>query len=218
MECLKNVTTAGGKVTLVTDDKAFWNKKRAALNESLAIELTDAGIPSESLLIQSKLEEVIDSLISNNLSSVEWVTTAIEGGRIEDFVADNDAILLKVTDWVIDDPGVFDDPYQGGIGGYLFVEFDVIEEVRLESIERTLDLGDGEVLVDSRWTCEAAVQGHDHPDFGESLTVTLQFTVSSIVESKKDRLSVRSHQVTDATVDDFIRTEPALWPDGSEAR
>ena len=218
MECLKDIATGGQRITLVTGDKAFWNKKKSALNESLANELTNAGIPSKSLLIQSKLERVIDSQISSNLSSVEWVATVIEGGGIEDFVADNDAVLLKVTDWVIDDPGVFDDPYRGGIAEYSFVEFDVIEEVRLESIERTLDLGNGEVLVDSRWTCEAAVQGHTHPDFGESLTVTLQFTLSSIVETNKDQLSVRSHQVTDVSVDDFIRTEPAFWPDGSEAR
>ena len=211
MQCLKGTPAAKQKVTLVTADKVFWNKKKTTFNESLANELIKAGIPRESLSIKLKLQEVIDSLVSSNLSSMEWVTTAIEGGGIKDFSASDDTVLLKITDWIYENPDIFVDPY-GYIGGYLFVEFDVIEDVQFECIERTLDLGHHEVLVDSSWTCFAAVQGFHGPVFGEGVTVALQFTLSSIVESKNDHLSVRSHQVTDVTVGDFLRDEPTLWP------
>ena len=211
MECLKGTATGSQKITLVTDDKAFWNKKKTALNESLGKELDSAGIPRESLSVRLNLQEVIGSFISSNLSSVEWVATAIEGGSIKDFTASDDTVPLKITDWIYGNPDIFVDPY-GYIGGYLFVEFDVIEDVHFECIERTLDLGHDEVLVDSSWTCFAAVQGFHGPVFGEGVTVALQFTLSSIVESKNDHLSVRSHQVTDVTVGEFLRDEPTLWP------
>ena len=193
-------------VIFVTEDKVFLDTSNSKLNESLVRELVPAGISLDSIDVRPNFQSVIDAFISGNLSSVEWVTTAIEGGKIEDFAGTNEVVLLKVIDWVLHNPEVFEEPH-GPISGYLYVEFDVIEEVQLESIERTLDLGRGEVLVDSRWVCDAAVEGFDNPVFGDSLTVTLEVELSSIVVSKDDRLTVRSHEVTDVTAVDFSRSD-----------
>ena len=87
------------------------------------------------------------------------------------------------------------------------MEFDTIEEIHLENVERTLGLGGGEALVETNWTGAVAVQGYDNPHFGRSLTVAIEFTVSSIVRDEGEYLAVQSHQITDVTVEDFSPAE-----------
>ena len=204
-EYLVGAKDMGMLVALVTDDKAFLDATKSKLNESLARELIRDGISLDSIDVQPSLQNAINAYISSNLSSVEWVATAIEGGKIEDFAGTNEVVLLKVTDWILQNPEMFGEPH-GPISGYLYFEFDVVEGIQLEGIERALDLGSGEVLVDSRWVCDAAVEGFDNPVFGNNLTVELEVGLSSIVVSKADRLTVRSHEVTDVTAVDFSRS------------
>ena len=212
---LVNAKATGTKVTLVTGDRAFWDKSKTKLNEELERELTCAGVHHDSVVVQLKLSEVIETLIPHELPAAEWATTAIEDNVIEDLVSNSEEVLLKVVDWLYAIPEVFEEPY-GPISGYLWVEFDVVEEVRFEEIKRIRDLGNGEILVDSRWTCEAAVQGYDNPVFSDSLEISLQFTLSTIAVSMGDCLSVQSHEVTDAEVVDFMQAEAVSWRDSLE--
>ena len=201
-DCALEGTSTGTKVTLVSNDKTFWDEKKGNLNESLVTELEDAGIPLDSITILDSLQNVIDTFVSGKLPDVEWVKVAIEGGQIDDFTTENDTVLLSATDWIHHNTEILDD------GGYLLVEFDVVEEVFLDSIERALDLGAGEVLVESEWTCNVSAEGYDNPHFGNYLRVELQFKLSSIVKVDNDRLSVKSHEVTDMGVVDVIETQP----------
>ena len=202
-ECVIKGADAGSKVTLVTDDGAFWDKDKGKMQEGLTGELEDAGIPLDSIAVRPTLQDVIDTFLSGKLPTAEWVRVAIQGGQIADFTASSDRVLLKATDWIYDNQEILE------VGGYIFVEFDIVEEVVLNSIERTLDLGGGEALVESKWTCDVAVEGYDNPHFGENLSVELQFELSSIVKVDNDGLSVRSHEVTDMEVVDVIETQPA---------
>ena len=194
---------AGLQITLVSEDKAFWDKDKRKLDQSLVGELEDAGIPLDSITVRRNLQDVIETFVSANLPNVQWVRVAIEGGQLADFTASSDTVLLKVTDWILDNPELFE------VGGYTFVAFDIVEEVFLHSIERALDLGGGEVLVESKWTCDVAAEGYENPHFGDNLRLTLRFALSSIVKVDNDCLSVRSHEVTDMEVVDVIETQRA---------
>ena len=206
-ECMIAAQDEATEATLVTADKAFLDQSRSKLNERLVRELTNAKVAPDSVTVQPNLRKVVDTIIADYLSSVGWVTQVIDSGEIGGLLDSDDAVLLELTDWVYGNVEVFEDPRHGGISGFLFVDFDIIEEVRLESVERTLGLGGGEALVESKWAGEAAVQGYDNPYFGESLTVALEITLSSIVQADGEYLSVQSHQITDVTVKDFFSAE-----------
>ena len=214
-EYLFDAKGTGTNVALVTNDKVFWDPSKSKLNESLARELVHAGVPLDSLDIHSDFQNIISAFVSANLSSVEWVTTAIEGGKIADYAAVNDAVLLEVTEWVLRNSEIFEEP-RGPITGYLYIEFDLIEEVSLERIEQTLDLSCDEVLVDSKWTGHAVVQGYEHRYFSDSLSVSLEFALSSIVEPTNDGFRVRSHEITDVAAVDFVRYDTVHESDLSD--
>ena len=159
------------------------------MNEGLTGELGDAGIPIDSVTVQPTLQAVIKTFVSGKLPPAEWVRVAIEAGQIDDFTSDSDTVLLKMTDWIYDNPEILE------VDDYIFVEFDIVDEVALLNIHRTLDLGGDEVLVESSWTCEVAAEGFNQPRIGENLWMELEFRFNSIVQVDKGRFVVRSHEV-----------------------
>ena len=201
-EYVINGQETGCRVSLVTKDKAFLNKEKTKLNESLTLELEGAGIPHDAVTVLPTLQSVVESFVSGKLPDVEWVKVAIEDGEIDDFTPDSDAVQLEVTDWILKNPESLE------VDDYFFVEFDVAEDVALQNIEKVLDLGGGKFLVESEWTCEVAAEGFEDPNFyfGDSLQLVSRFNLSSIVEVENGRLSVRSHEVTDIDVLEFTKT------------
>ena len=192
--------SAGLQITLVTKDRAFLDKDDKALNEGLAEELKSIGIAHASVSVRENLRNVIDTFVVEKLLHAEWVSVAIEGGQIDDFTSASDTVSLRITDWIYDNPDIVE------VGGYIFVEFDVVEDVVLHSIERTLELGKNEVLVESHWTGDVVAQGYDNPYFGETIRITMTFILSSIVQVDEGRLNVKSHEVTDAEVEEINET------------
>lgn len=193
---------AGLNIILVTEDGAFWDKDKGKLKEDLTKELDDAGI-ANVIAVRPTLRDVLSTFVSGKLPPAEWVRVAINGGQIDDFTASDDAVLIKAADWILENPDILE------VGGYIFVDFDVVEGIVLDNIERTLDLGDGEALVESKWTCSVAAEGHDNPYlyFGQSLRVELQLSISSIVKVDNDYLSVQSHEVTEVEVSAVFETQ-----------
>ena len=189
---------AGLKITLVAEDKAFWDREKRMLNESLVGELEDAGIARDSITVRRSLQDVIGTFVSGRLTHVEWVKVAIEGGQVDDFTSASDVVELKVTDWMYEHPEILE------VGDYYFVDFDVVEEVLLSDIERALELGEGEVVVESDWRCDVVAEGFDNPHFGKHLRVEIQFKLSSIIKVDDGCLVVRSHEITDVEVVNVI--------------
>ena len=206
-ECAIKGVCSGTRVTLVSDDGAFWDKDKRKMKEGLMAELEDAGIPPDSIAVRPALQDVIHTFVSA-LPPAEWVRVAIQGGQIDDFTASSDTVLLKATDWILDNPEILE------VGGaYIFVEFDIVEEVVLQSIEQAIEIGGGQALVESNWTCDVAAEGYDNPHFGDNLRIALEFKLNSIVNIEEDSLSVRSHEVTDVEVVHVSETRPAGDPD-----
>ena len=201
----------GTKVTLVSNDGGFWDKDKIKLKEGLTAELMEAGISHDSIVVRRTLQEAIATLVSGRLSPADWITVAIQGGQIADLTASSDTVLLKATDWILNDPDILNFH-----GAYLFVEFDVVEGVFLQRIEQALNLDSSRVLVESSWTCDVAAEGFNNPYFGDNLSLTLGFELSSIIKVDDDCLSVQSHEVTSMEVINFIETEPEEYSDGLE--
>ena len=179
-ECAIRGGGSGTKIILVSDDGAFWDKDRKKMREGLTADLKDAAIPPDTIAVRPALQDVIDIFVSGTLPPAEWVTVAIQGGQIDDVTTSSDLVLLKATDWIYDNPEILE------VGGaYTFVEFDIVEEVVLHSIEQALDIGLGEALVKSKWTCDVAAEGYDNPHFGEKLRIALEFNLSSLSRSMK---------------------------------
>ena len=207
-ECAIKGVGSGTRVTLVSDDGAFWDKRKKKIQDGLTMELKGAGIPLDSIAVQHTLQHVVDTFVSGKLPPIEWVRVAIQGGQIDDFTTSSDSVLLKATDWFYDNPEILE------VGGaYYFVEFDIVEEVILNNIEQAVDIGGSEALVKSNWTCVVAAEGYDNPHFGDNLHIALEFKLSSIVKIDKNCLSVQSHEVTDMEVVDVIETRPQGNPD-----
>ena len=102
------------QATLVTGDNAFLDKSKSKLNESLVRELSDAKVTPGSVTVQPNLRKVIDTVIADYLSSVEWVTQVIESCEIGSFLDSDAAVLLELTDWVYGNGEVFEDSSSGG--------------------------------------------------------------------------------------------------------
>lgn len=202
-DCVLKGIDRGTKVTLVSDDGAYWEKDKVKIKDGLTAELKESGIPTDSIVVQPSLQEVVRTLVAGRLSTAAWVTVAIQGGRISDFADPSEAVLLKVTDWIYENPETLNFS-----GSYYSVEFDVVEAVFFQRIEHALDLGDGRALVESRWQCEVAAQGYNNPIFTDDLCITLEFELSSIVKIDGDSLSMQSHEVTGVEAIDTIETQP----------
>ena len=201
-ECAIQGPASNSKIILVSEDKAFWDKEKKKLHEGLVGELRDEGIPADSITSSPTLQNVVENFVAGKLPQAEWVKVAVEGDQIADFTASSDVVLLKMTDWIYDNPEVLE------VGDYIFVDFDIVEDAVLRSVKRTLDLGHNEVLVNSEWTCEVAAEGYDNPHFANSLRFSLQFELSSIIQVHNDDLSVGSHEVNDVDVLDVTENEP----------
>lgn len=202
-ECAIKDVGSGARVTLVSNDGAFWDKEKKKMQEGLMAELVDAGLPPDSIVVRPALQDVVDTFVSGKLPPIEWLSVAIQGGQIDDFTTSSDSVLLKATDWIHENPEILE------VGGtYLFVEFDIVEEVVLHSIEQAIDIGGGEALVESNWTCDVAAEGYDNPHFGDNLRIALEFKLSSIVRIDGNCPSVQSHEVTDVEVVHVSETRP----------
>ena len=199
----------GSKVTLVAKDGAFWDKGNGKLDQSLEGELESAGIPRDSITVLDSLQDVIDTFVSGKLAQVEWVRVAIEGGQVEDFTSASDKVSLELTDLILQNPDIL------AVGDYIFVDFDIVEEVVLRDIEGVLDLGKDEVLVESNWTCEVAAEGFDNPHFGRYMRGQFQFKLSSIIEVDNASIAVKSHEVNDLELVEMVETrlsdQPYNW-------
>ena len=203
-ECAIKGASSGMKITLVSEDGAFWDKDNSTMREGLTAELKDAGIPLDSISVGPTLQNVIDTLVSRKLPPVKWVEVAIQGGQIDDFTVSSDKVLLEATDWILHNPEILE------VGDYSSVEFDMVEEAAFHGIERTLDLGGGEALVESKWTCNVSAEGYDNPYFHYGLRVELEFKLSSIVKVDNSCPSVKSHEITDMEVIEVSETEPDI--------
>ena len=189
------------KATLVSKDGAFWDVKAGSIQEGLVREL-EAGLPRDAISAQSNLQDVIDALISSRLQTAEWIEVAIEGGQIGDFSGLSENVLLEATDWICSNPNILD------FDDYLFVEIDIVEAIALDCVERAFELGSGEVLVESRWTCDVSADGHTNRYFGDMISVELKLELSSIIEADNGRLTVRSHEVTGMEVVNVVDVSP----------
>ena len=190
----------GTTIILVAKDKAFWDKDKKNLNEGLVEELKDASLPLDSITISNDFQEIVRTHIYGKLPQVEWVEVAIKGGKVADFTDSSETVQLEVADWILKNDAILD------VGGYIFVDFDVVQEVFLANIEGAFDLGNNEVLVNSRWTCDVAAQGFENYHFGNSMLLTLELELSSIIKTNEDCLSVKSHEVIDMEVITFKET------------
>ena len=202
-ESLLNSLDVDQKVVLVTADGGFWNRNKDGLDDGLKGEVKDAGLPEDSVVLSRSLRSVVDTYVSGKLSDADWVRVAIEGGQVKDFTQSDDTVILTAHDWFYQNPDIFMDSYGNVIGSglYVTVEFDVIEGVSLEQVNRTFDLGGGMVLVDSEWGCEVAAMGYRGAYTPDYVDVTLRFTLFSIVEVEKDgKLSVLEHRIGDMNV------------------
>ena len=185
-------------VLLVTSDKLFWNASRTGLNEYLLKELDEECIDRRSVAVLSKVQDVIDDYIANRLSPLELVAVAMEADSIKDFTGDSDAIQSIANDWALRHLHRLEEEIEN-ICGYSVIDFDLVEDVAFGQITRTFDIGSGEVVVESEWSCNIYVVGHDGSaagGLGEELPVAADFAVSSIVRVESERLSVRHHEVT----------------------
>ena len=203
MESVTKDVNSGTKVTLVSKDRAFWDKDNSIMNEGLTAELQETGVSPDSIVVMPTLQEVVSTFVSAKLPPAEWVRVAIQGGHIIDFTNFNDTVQLKADDWILNNPEILNFS-----GAFLFVEFDVVVGTMLQRIEQTLDLGNDKALVESRWTCDVVAEGFNNPYYADNLFITLEFDLSSIVKIDNDRLSVQSHEVTDMEVTEFIESEP----------
>lgn len=190
----------GTTIIVVAKDKAFWDKEKKKLNEGLVEELNDSGIPLDSIVISDDFQEIIETHIYGKLPYIKWVEVAIMGGKVVDFTDASETVQLEVADWILKNDAILD------VGGYIFVDFDIVEEVVLESIDGAFDLGSNEALVNSTWTCYVAAQGFDNYHFGNSMLVTLELELGSIIKTYKDCLLVKSHEVIDMEVVTFKET------------
>ena len=188
----------GLQIVLVTNDEAFYEKKGYnKLNSSLLQEIKKTGIPLCSIIATRSLQDVIEQFISGKLAQADWVSVALEGGQIEDFTASSDVVAIKINEWMFDNPDVFD---AHNAFGYVFVEFDVVEDVMFDGVKQALDLGDGHFLVESNWTCGGVIQGYHDPYYYETLEVAMEFTLSSMISTEGSRLHVEAHEVSEVDV------------------
>ena len=201
-ECAIKGVCSGTKITLVSNDGAFWDNKKKKMQEGLTVELKGAGVPLDSIAVRPALQDVVDTFVSGKLPAVEWVRVAIDGGQIDDFTTSSDSVLLKATDWIYDNSEILEVD-----GAYIFVEFDIVEQAVFHSTEQAIDIGGGEALVVSNWTCDVAAEGYVNPHFADNLRIALEFKLSSIVKIDEDCLSVQSHEVTDMEVVGVINTQ-----------
>ncbi len=189
------------QVILVTKDGAFWDKNKTKLNESLAKELNDAGLPCNSVVVLRTLDRVISEFLRGKLSDADWIRIRIENGEISDFADSSPSALWGATTWIHEHPDIFDN-YQGSsIRGYTSVQFDRMKEVSFGRVNETIDLGSSEVVVRSEWTGTAVIVGYSGPNRSEHLDVALRFTMGSLIETMPGHAFVTEHDVSDMTLD-----------------
>ena len=201
MEKVTKVSDAAQKITLVTSDTAFWDKKRQKIQHALTRELQEGGLADDAITVLPNFHEVIKKFVTSKLQPAQWVKVAIQGGQIDDFTVSSDTVLLKIDDWLSNHFEILDP------GDYIFVQHDVVETAALQNITRTLDLGDGLALVDTEWTSEVVAEGYYNNFMGDNLRLRLRFTLVSVINVENDSFVVRSHEVGDVEIVDVVETQ-----------
>ena len=191
------------QILLVSEDAAFWNDSRQELHNDLKEDLRLKGLPEDSVIIRKNLNEVTSEFIASKLSPSDWVKAAIEGGRVPDFVDQSDEISILAYNWLSANSEIFEgDAYTPS--EYLWVEFDVIENICRLSIESTLEIGDDFVVVNSTWKGDASVQGivatMENLMLDESLNSEVLLSVTSILKTQNGDLTVESHEVNNVDI------------------
>ena len=191
------------QILFVSDDAAFWNDSKQELHNDLKEDLRLKGLSEDSVIIRKNLNEVTSDFIVSKLSNSDWAKVAIEGGQVPDFTNESDAISILAYDWLVTNAEIFEgDAYTPS--DYLWMEFDVIENICRLSVESTLEIGDDYVVVSSTWKGDAAVQGivatTEDMALEDSLTSEVVFGVTSILKSQNGELTVQSHEVNDVSI------------------
>ena len=171
-------------------------------------DLTLKGLPEDSVIIRKDLNKVTEEFIAGKLSNFDWVKVAIEGGQVPDFTDDSEEISILAYDWLSANSKIFEgDEYTPS--DYLWMEFDVIENICRLSVESTLEIGDDFVVVSSTWKGDAAVQGivatMEDMTLKDSLTSKVVLGVTSILKSQNGKLTIQSHEVNDVSILKTIR-------------
>ncbi len=191
------------RILLVTNDaKAYLDDEKEDLHPSLKRELVEEAIPQDSVLVRRNLDRVKSDFVSSILSDAEWVSIAIKNSAAIEFSDQDDTIALMAQDWMFEHSYIFEDPYV--TSDHDSVEFEGLEGVLLDDVEETLDLGWGQVSVASVWTGEADLVGSLGGQVEESLRAVVWFRVGSIVRVQGGQLSVQSHEIVDAQIEEVI--------------
>ena len=196
------------QILLVSEDAAFWDDSKQELHNDLKEDLSLKGLPEDSVIIRKNLNKVTSEFIASKLSNSDWAKVAIEGGQVSDFTDQSDAISILAYDWLIANSEIFEgDEYTPS--DYLWMEFDVIENICRLSVESTLEIGDDFVVVSSTWKGDAAVQGvvatMEGMTLEDSLTSEVVLGITSILKSQNGELTVESHEVNDVRISETIR-------------
>ena len=191
------------QILFVSDDAAFWNDSKQELHNDLKEDLRLKGLSEDSVIIRKNLNEVTSDFIASKLSNSDWAEAAIEGGQVPDFTDQSDAISILAYDWLIANAEIFEgDAYTPS--DYLWLEFDVIENISRLSVESTLEIGDDFVVVNSTWKGDASVQGvvatMEDMTLEESLTSEVVLGITSILKSQNGDLTVESHEVNNVSI------------------
>lgn len=198
-ECLERTDDTTPQILFVSADTAF-AKGGNILQESILEEIESEGLSRDMVAVRSSLGKVVD-FISDRLPKEEFIKVAVESGQIKDFTDQDDAVAILAQEWIYEHGPVLYNHNE--FMEYFDYEFDVLEGTHFDYVEYTLDLGNNQVLVNSEWTGQAGVTESLEIYQEKSLTASLRFKVSSIVEGEDERLSAKSHEIAGMEVQEL---------------
>lgn len=175
---------------LVSNDHGFYSENSLQLHSDLEKELASLNLSSR-LLVRKSFVNVIDEFIKPRLKPDQAVEVAIKSGKIPDFIDDNDQVGILINEYLmtIDIPEEWIAKYD-----YYAASFDVAEDVTMDGLVSTLELGD-KVLTTTEWEASVAIEVSSYGYQDELETVFVGFTIESLVDPKT--LEVESHEVTE---------------------
>ena len=195
------------QVILVTKDGGFLDDKKVELHESLLKELRCAGIPEGSVIVRKDLNSVITEFITSKLSKADWVQISLVNNPDKYFFDRRDSVDISATEWLYDNAEIFEETSRFLTTPYLYTEFDVLEDVSLDGIQSAFQISDELVVVNSKWTGEAAIQGFIGRGYYDALNAQVGFVVTSLIEVQDRVLQTQSHEVIDLYVESISKSD-----------
>ena len=195
------------QVILVTKDGGFLDDKKVELHESLLKELRCAGIPEGSVIVRKDLNSVITEFITSKLSKADWVQMSLVNNPDKYFFDRRDSVDISATEWLYDNAEIFEETSRFLTTPYLYTEFDVLEDVSLDGIQSAFQISDELVVVNSKWTGEAAIQGFIGRGYYDALNAQVGFVVTSLIEVQDRVLQTQSHEVIDLYVESISKSD-----------